>query len=254
MGQITLACRVQSYAPFLAVAYEHLASLGIRHVELPVPQPADVAGVVQRLRQSGLTATTLHGECDVRRADVAATVAAQMPALAALGTRILFVSAKSDGTPLATVYERLRAAGEVAARHGVIIALETHPDLATNGATALATMRGVVHPNVRINFDTANIHFYNEGADCVSELRQIARYVASVHLKDTNGGYRNWHFPALGRGVVDFAGVFETLDAVGFDGPCTLEIEGIEGEQKTERLICDRIAESLGYLRGLGRV
>jgi sugar phosphate isomerase/epimerase len=53
--------------------------------------------------------------------------------------------------------------------------------------------------------------------------------------------------------VVNFSGIFEALDAAGFDGPCTLEIEGIEGEQRTERLVCDRIAESVGYLRGLGR-
>ena len=43
-------------------------------------------------------------------------------------------------------------------------------------------------------------------------------------------------------------------DGVGFAGPYTLEIEGIEGEPRTERSVCDRIAESLGYLRGLGRV
>jgi sugar phosphate isomerase/epimerase len=254
MGKITLACRVQSYAPFLAGAHGHLASLGIHHVEIPVPQPAEVDTVAAQLRRFELTATTLHGECDVRRPDTAAQVAAQMPALAALGARILFVSVKAEGTPLPAVYQRLKAAGEVAAQHGVTIALETHPDLVTNAATALATLRGVDHPNVRINFDTANIYFYNHDADAVAELRPIAPLVASVHLKDTNGGYRCWHFPALGRGVVNFGGVFEVLEAADFHGPCTLEIEGLEGEQKTERLVCDRIAESLGYLRGLGRV
>jgi inosose dehydratase len=254
MTPITLACRVQSYAPFVPLAFEHLASLGIRHVEIPVPKPAELDSVARELDRHGLTATTLHGECDVRREDVAERVAAQMPAFETLGTRVLFVSVKAENTSLDTAYERFRAAGDVAARHGVTIAVETHPDLAENAAVALRTMRGVNHPSVRINYDTANIYFYNRDVDTVAELRQVAPFVAAVHLKDTNGGYRAWHFPALGRGIVRFADVFATLDGVGFAGPYTLEIEGIEGEPRTERSVCDRIAESVGYLRGLGRI
>lgn len=254
MGPSVIACRVESYAPFVPVAFEHLAGLGLRHVEVPVPKPTDLDALRTELQRHDLTASSLHGECDVCRADVADQVAAQMPAFTALGTRFMFVSVKAEGTPLPAVYDRLRAAGAVAARAGVTIVLETHPDLITNAEVALRTMRGVDHPNVRINYDTANIYFYNRGTDGVAELRRIAQYVATVHLKDTDGGYRSWNFPALGRGVVRFAETFALLDAVGFTGPYTLEIEGIEGEKRTERLVCDRIAESVGFLRGLGRL
>jgi inosose dehydratase len=106
---------------------------------------------------------------------------------------------------------------------------------------------------VRINFDTANVYFYNHGVDAVAELERLAEFVAAVHLKDTDGGYRHWHFPALGRGVVDFGGVFRVLDEAGYAGPYTLEIEGIEGEERTEALVCGRIAESVEFLRMLGR-
>jgi inosose dehydratase len=177
-----------------------------------------------------------------------------MPALRELDTPYLFVSAKCGETPLATVYERLRAAGDAAARHNVLIVMETHPELVTNAEVALQTMQGVNHPNVRVNFDTANIYFYNRGLDGVRELERIAPFVGAVHLKDTNGGYRAWHFPALGRGVVRFRETFSVLDESGYTGPYTLEIEGIEGEAKTERRIFDRIAESVGYLRALGRL
>ena len=195
----------------------------------------------------------MHGECDLSRADIARQVADQMPAFAALGCSIMFVSARRGDLPPETAYARLREAGEVAAGHGVTIVLETHPDLITNADVALQTMRGVDHPHVRVNFDTANIYFYNRGVDGVAELRKIVPYVAAVHLKDTDGGYRHWHFPALGEGIVDFAGVFDVLDAAGFAGPCTLEIEGIEGEQKTAELVRRRIAQSVDYLRSLGR-
>ncbi len=251
--KIKLACRVASYEPFTEGALEHIASLGIGGVEIPVPPAERIEQVADELGRWGLSATTLHGECDPRRDDIARQVAAQMPAFAALGCPIMFVSAQRGEVPAEVAWQRLRSAGDVAAAHGVTIVLETHPDLVTNATVALETMRGVDHPNVHINFDTANIYFYNHDVDAVAELRRLAPWVAAVHLKDTDGGYRHWHFPALGEGVVDFAGVFDVLDAAGFAGPCTLEIEGIEGEQKTAELVRRRIAQSVDYLRSLGR-
>lgn len=249
-----ISCRVASYGDFQNLAWEHLCGLGIRNVEIPVPAPAELIDVKSKLERFGLNATTLHGDCDVARADVAEHVAAQMPAFAALGTRIMFASVKAGETPLETAYARLRAAGDVAARHGVTIALETHPDLISNAEVTLQTMRAVDHPNVRVNFDTANVYFYNRGIDGVAELEKVIGFIAAIHLKETDGGYRSWHFPALGRGVVNFKRTFDLLDKAGFEGPCTLEIEGIGEEKPTERVVCDRIAESAGYLRALGRL
>lgn len=254
MPRSFIACRLHSYAPFVERACAHLAELGVRRVEVELPPPDRLPALLEELNRHGLSASSVQGTCDLSRADVAEQIAAQMPAVAALGAPILFLSVKAGDLPPATAYERLRAAGDVAAAHDVTITLETHPDLITNADTALATMRGVQHPNVRVNYDTANIYFYNQGIDGVAELNRLLDYTASVHLKDTDGGYRHWHFPALGRGIVAFGRIFELLDKAGFAGPCTLEIEGIEGEQRTAQLVCDRVADSIDYLRGLGRL
>jgi len=232
MARNIIACRTGSYGKFEAIALSHLAQVGLKHVEMLVPEAAKLAAAQADLAQHGLSASSLHGKCDVQSATCAAEVEAQMPAFKALGTRYMFVSCKAGEVPLDTVYGRLREAGQV----------------------ALTTMRGVNHPNVRINYDTANIYFYNEGVDGVAELRKCLEYVGALHLKETNGKYRSWHFPALGRGVVKFPEIFALLDKANFGGPCTLEVEGIEGEEQTERRVCDRIAESVGYLRGLGRL
>lgn len=249
-----IACRISSYGPFEARAYEHIASLGLQHVEIMVPPADTLDATVAELGRHGLVASSMHGECDVSRPDVDQQVAAQMPAFEALACKIMFTSARRGPTPADTVYARLHAAGEVAGEHGVTLALETHPDLATNAEVALQTMQAVDHPRVRLNFDTANIYFYNRGVDCVEQLREVVRYVAAVHLKDTDGGYHHWHFPALGEGLVDFARVFEVLDGAGFGGPCTVEIEGLEGEEKTGRLVRERVAASVDYLRKLDRI
>ena len=253
MQQRVIACRLGSYDPFEAGAYAHMASLGIRHVEISVPPPDKIDSTCAELAQHGLIASSLHGECDVQKPGTGDQVAAQMPAFKALGTRLMFVSVRADNTPLDTVYARLHEAGDAAATHGVTIILETHPDLVTNARVARATMTGVNHPNVRINFDTANVYYYNHDVDAVAELRSIIDFVAALHLKDTNGGYKTWNFPAIGRGVVDFNGVFGVLDDAAFAGPCTLEVEGIEGETKTESLVRQRVADSVAYLHQLGR-
>lgn len=249
-----IACRVSSYGKFQHLAYAHWSSLGMRCVEILLPAPDAAEAARDDLERHGLRATTAHGECDLTRTDLARSFEAHMHSLRVLGTSLLFIAANSRGLPLETACARLREAAAVAAHHGATLALETHPDLVTNADVALRTLATVNHPALRVNFDTANVYFYNHDVDGVAELRRIVSHVAAVHLKDTPGGYRQWNFPALGRGVVDFRRTFELLDQAGFSGPCTLEIEGVEGETANERLVCDRVAESVGFLRGLGRL
>jgi inosose dehydratase len=142
--------------------------------------------------------------------------------------------------------------GDAAGAHGVTLAVETHPNVAHNATVALETMAAVDHPNVRLNFDTGNVYFYNHGVDAVQEAQRAARYIAAVHLKDTNGGYRTWNFPALGEGVVDFAGVFRVLGTEGFTGPYTMELEGVEGETLDAEGAKARVANSVAHLQRLG--
>jgi sugar phosphate isomerase/epimerase len=105
---------------------------------------------------------------------------------------------------------------------------------------------------VRVNFDTANVYYYNRDVDAVTELKKLIEYVASVHLKETNGQYETWHFPALGKGVVDFPEIFRLLNARGFYGPFTMELEGIKGEEWDEAATIQCVADSVAYLRRIG--
>lgn len=216
-----------------------------------VPARDRVAGLQRELDSLGLRVSVLQGACDVARPDVAEQVGSQMPIFAALGCARMLIRGNVDDVPLALACERLRAAAAAAAAHGVTILIETHPGFAPNAAAALRTMQSVDHPAVRLNFDPANIYYYNHGLDPVEELRQVAPFVAAVHLKDTTGGYQRWDFPALGCGIVDFAGLLGILKAQRFAGPLTLEVEGREGEERTEELIVSRLERSITHLRAL---
>lgn len=248
----TLACRVASYRPFEELAYAHLAALGVRAVEIRVPAAEALERTAAELAQFGLRATTLHAQCDVASPAIEEQLRQQMPAFARLGARIALVCIRSAEVAPDLVIERLRRAAEVVAPQGVTLAVETHPDIAHNADAWLQTLAAVDHPAFRLNYDTANVYFYNQRCDGLREIERVAHSVAAVHVKDTDGGFRRWHFPALGRGVVDFRQTFAILEQAGFAGPLTLEIEGIEGETKTPELLRERMAESIGFMRGLG--
>jgi hypothetical protein len=251
---IWLSCRVPSYREFGEIALEHIASLGIHWVEIRCPAPEDLTPRLDELSRFNLQAATMQGRLDLTRDDIADQLEPLWPVFARFKCSRMLLATLPLDLPKDVQYGRLRTAAECAAEAGVTILLETHPDLATHGDDSKATLAAVDHPALKINFDPANIYFYNQKRDAVRELEAIAPHVGGVHLKETNGQYNQWHFPALGTGIVDFAGVFRVLDQAGYDGPYTLEIEGIEGEVRSERLITSRVAESVGYLRGLGRL
>ncbi len=141
----------------------------------------------------------------------------------------------------------------MAQKHGVIIGLETHPDLGTNSDVHVATMKAIDHPNIRVNFDCANITYYNKNTDALTELEKCIEYVGTFEVKDHNGQFKTWHFPALGEGLVDIPAVLKTLKDHGYRGPLTLEIEGVEGIDRTKEEIKKDISDSAKYIRSLGK-
>ena len=247
-----LSCRPATYAPHMELAYPHLAEIGVKYVELPLPAADQVGAALKELERYGLSVGSSQGRLDIQSQSAAADFEETARITRELGADIVFVSVKAGGLGRAAAYARLRAVGDVCARHGVTVVMETHPDMITNGDVALETMRGVNHPNVRVNWDTANVYYYNEGIDGAAEMNKVLDYIGAVHLKDTNGGFQEWYFPALGEGIVDFPAVFRTLNARGFYGPFTMELEGIQGETLTEEGAKERVASSVRYLRSIG--
>ena len=247
-----IACNLGSYRQFRAGAYAHLAKIGLTNVEIGVPSAESVDALQSELDTHGLTATSLLGRCDVQSETVVADFQATLDIASQMEVQIIFVSVHSGDADRNAVHDRLRAIGENAALVGIKVCLETHPDMVHNGDIALETMAAVNHPNICVNFDTGNVYYYNHNVTAVSEAQKVLPHVGAVHLKDTNGGYRTWHFPTLGEGVVDFKAVFQTLNDAGFYGPFTMELEGIEGENLDESGVQARVAGSLQHLKNIG--
>jgi L-ribulose-5-phosphate 3-epimerase len=249
MSRNLISVNIGSYGKYREGAFAHLESLGIRCVEVPVPAPDQVDDLGRRLRDHNLSASTLNCPCDLTQP--AETMLDRLEVGRALAVPIFFISAKAGDLPKPEAYARLRARAEMAADYGITLCMETHPDLGENWNEARATLHAVDHPSLRWNLDTANLYYYNQNIDAVDQTRRGLGMIKSVHLKDTNGGYKAWWFPALGEGVVDFAGVFRVLNESGFYGPFTFELEGIQGEELTEAETQGRVERSLRHLQDL---
>jgi len=230
-----------------------LPEIGVKHIFLDIPTAEEVESTKKRLTEHGLTVVVLRGHTDLSQESSLRELEAQLAICQDMGAKYMFLSPKRHGAAKETIYGRLREAGNLAQKYGITIVLETHPDLGTNGDVHLETMRQINHPRVRVNFDTANIHYYNEGTDAPTELKKIIDYVATVEIKDHNGRYNEPNFPALGQGVVDIPEVLNTLRAHGYDGPLTMEIEGIKGVEWDEETTKQTIRNSAIYLRSLGQ-
>ncbi|HPC17635.1 MAG TPA: sugar phosphate isomerase/epimerase family protein [Candidatus Hydrogenedentes bacterium] len=246
-----LACRTASYGKYEAAALSHMSSIGLNYVFIPVPAADQVEATIQKLKDAKLTPLVVRGNTDLSKEACVDELGAQAAICGKMGVKYMFLSAKCNGAEKSVVYERLRRAGDAAQKHGVIISLETHPELCTNGDVQLETMKAINHPNVRINFDTANITFYNKDTTAVAELKKIIDYVATVEIKDHNAEFESWNFPALGTGKVDFPAIFKILKEHQYAGPVTIEFEGVKGVELTEEQTKQAIADSVAYVKSI---
>ena len=257
----------------IAAALELVPKLGLDHVELALKPhggqlviPGNVvasedmgaereAALREALVAHGVTALTGNGGDKMTDPAGVARFKARLDLAKRLGLRIVVGSAaEATEEERPAVLATLREVGDYAAERELLVCFETHPGITVNAPEMLRTMRDLEHPALRLNFDTANVLYYTEGADVLEQLRTVARYVGHVHLKDSRGGFKEWYFPALGEGgAVDFAAIGRILNDVGFYGPFSIELEGIAGEP--ELSLEDRQARlqrSVDHLRRVG--
>jgi len=201
-----------------------------------------------------------------RRIDFAHTLGAEIvvlgchhKALAHTGAEAGAAESREATEARAFLYAMLRDMGDYAAQRDIRIALEIHGGITANAAEALRTMDEVGRENVGINFDTANILYYNDSLDtagAAEALESLAPHVFHVHLKDiVRGKTREENvLPRLGTGEVDFRKVFDILHAVGFYGPFSFEVETFHGatESNDIGLYHEDLLASIEYLRSLG--
>lgn len=258
-----------TYSPYgVVAAVDGAARAGLRHVELairPQNQPVSVfeSGVlgvdtpsdsisefVAYMQQKGVRVLTANSGGDLEDRSLVDRIHRCLHIAKQLGATQLVLACPKKSK---LVLDHLQELADAALELGIRLALETHPPLVTNAHAGLATMHKLNHRNIGINYDVANVYYYNEKIDTLEELEKLLDYITHVHLKDSRKGFQDWYFPALGQGTIELDKVIERLNRAGFYGPMSIEIEGIKGEpQPTLEEIQRRVEDSLRYLKSIG--
>lgn len=139
--------------------------------------------------------------------------------------------------------DTLGRAGQIAAEKGVTLAFETGQETAD---LLRATLDDLKAPNIKVNFDPANMLLYDMG-DPIRAVEILGSDIRSVHVKDANRpttpGQWGEEVP-LGRGQVNIERFVRTLKQVGYTGPLVVERE--VGDQAAR--LAD-VSHGLAFLR-----
>jgi sugar phosphate isomerase/epimerase len=136
-------------------------------------------------------------------------------------------------TPILDEYQKL----------GIRYALEVHPtEIAFDTVTAARALDALNHhPAFGFNYDPSHMGY--QGVDYVDFIYRFPERIFHVHMKDVYwsdtpkpagvfGGYvtfgdpnRYWNFRSMGRGKINFEEIIRALNAVGYQGPLSVEWE-----------------------------
>lgn len=273
---VLIACHTNSYGHLGgAAAVENVRAAGIDHIELPIRtagfrsrrgdrplvttdstlrELTQVEGLLERAGVKVASCTCMAGN-PLDPANVKDLIRKlQLASHFGIKTVVTDAGSCSDDREREVICSHLRQVGDEAARLGITVCFETHRGLCVNHREMLRLMADLAHPNLRINFDTGNILYYNEEINGEVALAKVCHLVRHVHLKDSSGVFGEWCFPALGRGgAVNFLRVYQILRDCGFRGPYSIEIEGLADEPDLPlEEYQQRVVESVEYLRTLG--
>lgn len=126
---------------------------------------------------------------------------------------------------------------------GVRFALEVHPtEIAFDTFSARRALEAVAnHPAFGFNYDPSHLGY--QGVDYVDFIYQFPDRIFHVHMKDVHwsdtpkqvgvfGGHvpfgdprRYWNFRSVGRGKINFEEIIRALNAIGYQGPLSIEWE-----------------------------
>jgi sugar phosphate isomerase/epimerase len=139
--------------------------------------------------------------------------------------------------------DTLAEVSDLAKTKSITVAFETGQETAD---LLRRTLDDLKCPNLRVNFDPANMLLYDKG-DPLRAVEILGPDIRSVHVKDANRPTvaGNWGEEVpLGQGQVNIRQFVQTLKRVGYRGPLCIEREVGNQEQR----VVD-IAHGIRYLR-----
>lgn len=205
----------------------------------------DYADIESVQKTVGLVPETTRAERVARTKDVAG-IAAEL-GIQSVACHVGFVPEDRAGSEYTDVRDMVRDICDDLGERQQDFTLETGQEPAN---ALLAFLEDVGRPNLKINFDPANMILYGTG-DPIEAVHLLGKHVISVHCKDgvnpsrDKPGSLGVERP-LGSGQVDFPAFLKALRDVQYKGILSIERE----EPDVERRNAD-IRHAVLFLRGL---
>jgi len=164
--------------------------------------------------------------------------------VSSIACHVGFVPEDKNDPDYIDVRDAVRKICDYAAAHGQTFALETGQESAH---ALLEFIEDVDRPNLKVNFDPANMILYGSG-DPHEAVGILASKIVSVHAKDGD-----WPAPKslgkerpLGKGSVDFPRFIKTLRDAGYQGQLFIEREAHNPVERVEDM-----RAAVPFLKGL---
>ena len=249
-------------------ALEGIAAAGFRYVELtatkgwtehvfPDQTFARLTGVKRRMEALSLTPFALSGHCNLMDEARLPDFILNMELAAFFGCDYI----------VSSIGEAHLEDRQTAGRQGVIdhvktllptlekldlrLVLETHGADHSTGRILNEIVEGIGSDRVAVNYDTANVIFY-AGVKPETDMLDCMDHIAFLHIKDKAGAEKDWNFPALGKGAVDFPAILRNLENAGNGSPFSVELEFTPDGAGSLAAVNQAVRESARYLKSLG--
>lgn len=107
---------------------------------------------------------------------------------------------------------------------------------------------------VHINYDTGNALYWGklEVSEMLIDFKETINSITHLHLKDKLGPLNEWNFPAIGKGYMPFARIFDILKDNNNNANISVEIEFTEKGPSDVNEINQALIDSAKFLKDLG--
>jgi len=261
----------------LETALKQISQVGSRYVELDAieglsehikSQDLEDSAFEKRIgtmmRQFRLSSIAFSAHMDLSKEEAVPLFEKKMRFAKSLGAKII----NTFSGPLKrinTFYENIKSIDKLAKSMDLIVALETHGDIISD-RSSLSVIEKINSENVRINYDFVNSFHSTRGKiDLEKDFEAMLKYIVHLHLKDTRLEKGTWHFTQIGKGIIDYQGIFKILRKspqkipMSIELPLRLEMKEGEAPIKTKSpldigQINKIVSDSLSYVRRLGNL
>ena len=248
-------------------ALEGIARAGFHYVELtatkgwtehvfPDQTFEYLDGLREKMKALKLTPYAMSGHCNLMDRERLEDFIMNIKLAAFFGCEYIVSSVgeahlqDKEKTSNELVAEHIRLLLPYLEKYGINLVLESHGEHAVGAVLKDITDR-VGSGRVGINYDTANVIFYGDVRP-EEDIDSCMEDVKYMHLKDKAGETREWNFPALGQGNVDFPQIFWKLRQAGNDCPFSIEIEFTPDGPGSLEAVNQAVKDSAEYLKGQG--